>query len=317
MGASSSRIFVAERGHVAAFDGNVIVEVEACRRQIDQALAQLCEHDLSPLDVFAPTVADAVRYSLLGGGKRFRGILLLAAYRAAGGNGDATRLAAAIEMVHAYSLVHDDLPCMDDDDLRRGRATVHRKFNARLATIAGVAMVPIAARTAARAAASLASGMERRIVTELMAAAGAGGMIGGQMLDLQGERRTLDLAQLERIHRAKTGALVAAAALVGGLAAGAEALAVEALRSYGEAVGLAFQITDDVLDVTATSEALGKTAGRDLALQKSTYPALLGVDGATERAERLIAEGCAALSREKLLTPMLESIAQFVVRRSA
>jgi geranylgeranyl pyrophosphate synthase len=308
---------VAERGHVAAFDENVIVEVEACRRQIDQALAHVCEHELSPLDVYAPSVAEAVRYSLLGGGKRFRGILLLAAYRAAGGAGDATRLAAAVEMVHAYSLVHDDLPCMDNDDLRRGRPTVHRKFNTRLATIAGVAMVPIAARTAARAAASLEAGMETRIVTELMAAAGAGGMIGGQMLDLQGEQRTPDLTELERIHRAKTGALVAAAALLGGLAAGAEPVAVEALRSFGEAVGLAFQITDDVLDVTATSEALGKTAGRDAALQKSTYPALLGVDGATERADRLIAEGCAALSREKLLTPMLESIARFVVRRSA
>src|SRR5205085_4949383 len=129
---------------------------------------------LAPIDTEAPVVAEAIRYSLLGGGKRFRGILFLAAYRAAGGVADATMLAASVEVVHAYSLVHDDLPCMDDDDIRRGRPTVHRKFNSRLATIAGLAMVPLAARTAARAARSVPSANASRIVAELMAAAGAG-----------------------------------------------------------------------------------------------------------------------------------------------
>jgi geranylgeranyl pyrophosphate synthase len=226
-------------------------------------------------------------------------------------------LAASVEVVHAYSLVHDDLPCMDDDDIRRGRPAVHRKFNSRLATIAGLAMVPLAARTAARAARNVPSANASRIVAELMAAAGAGGMIGGQMLDLEGEGKTLSLSHLEQIHRAKTGALVSAAALLGGLAAGAKQSAVNALAQYGAALGLAFQITDDVLDVTATSEILGKTAGRDAALRKSTYPALLGVDGARQRAETLVDSGCGALSHEGLLTPVLEGIARFVVRRRA
>ena len=300
-----------------AFDSAVVGDVEAYRGQVDGALARLCEAGLGPIDTGAPEVAAAIRYSLLGGGKRFRGILLLAAYRAAGGTDDATLLGAAVEIVHAYSLVHDDLPCMDDDDLRRGRPTVHRKFTTRLATVAGLVMVPLAARTAARAAHLLSPANTDRIVRELMVASGAGGMIGGQMLDLDGEGKTLNLAELEQVHGAKTGALVSTAALLGGLAAGSSHREVDALARYGSALGLAFQIVDDVLDVTATSEALGKTAGRDAALRKSTYPGLLGVDGAMRRADALIDEACLALAAVELLTPLLESIARFVVRRRA
>ena len=314
---SSSPIFVADHASAGVFDAGVVGEVEVSRRRIDDALAHVGKNGLIALDAHCPDVAAAIRYSLLGGGKRFRGILLLAAYRAAGGAGDATLLAAAVEIVHAYSLIHDDLPCMDDDDVRRGRPTVHRKFDTRVATVAGLVMVPLAARTAARAVHELSSSNAGRIVRELMAASGAGGMIGGQMLDLDGEGRKLDLAELERIHGAKTGALVSAAALLGGLAAGASRDAVNALAQYGAALGLAFQIIDDVLDVTATTETLGKTAGRDAALGKSTYPALLGVDGAMQRADTLIDEGCHALSAVGLLTPLLESIARFVVRRRA
>lgn len=314
---SSSPIFVADRGGAHVFDTGVVGEVEDYRRQIDDALAGLGEVDLAPVAARAPNVAAAIRYSLLGGGKRFRGILLLAAYRAAGGARDATLLAAAVEIVHAYSLVHDDLPCMDDDDVRRGRPTVHRKFDTRVATVAGLVMVPLAARTAARAAHALSPANSGRIVRELMVASGAGGMIGGQMADLEGEGKTLSLAELEQIHSAKTGALVSATALLGGLAAGASDSAVGALARYGSALGLAFQIIDDVLDVTATTEALGKTAGRDAALGKSTYPALLGVKGAMQRADALIDEGCMALAEVGLLTPLLESIARFVVRRQA
>ena len=308
---------MADRGSAHAFDADVVGEVEAYRHQIDDALVRLGDVGLTPLEEPAPHVAAAIRYSLHGGGKRFRGILLLAAYRAAGGGGDATLLAAAVEIVHAYSLVHDDLPCMDDDDVRRGRPTVHRKFDTRVATVAGLVMVPLAARTAARAAENLSPSNAGRIVRELMMASGAAGMIGGQMLDLDGEGKRLSLAEMERIHAAKTGALVSAAALLGGLAAGASDGAVDALAQYGSALGLAFQIIDDVLDVTATTEALGKTAGRDAALGKSTYPALLGVDGAMERADALIDEGCMALSAVGLRTPLLESIARFVVRRRA
>ena len=264
-------------------------------------------------------VAEAIRYSLLGGGKRFRGILLLAAYRAAGGIGDATVLASAIEVVHAYSLVHDDLPCMDDDDMRRGRPTVHRMFGVRTATAAGVTMVPLAARAAVLGALALglSANVVQRVVEELMRAAGAGGMIGGQLLDLEGEGRPLSLVEMERIHRAKTGRLIAVSATLGGLAAGASALSLAALDRYGASLGLAFQIADDVLDVTGTTDVLGKTAGRDVALRKSTYPALLGVAGARERAEALVADGCAALSHAGMLTPLLEGIAHFVVRRGS
>ena len=309
---------MADRSSVAgAYDSSVVAEVEAYRRQIDESLARVCETELTPLDATAPRVADAIRYSLLGGGKRFRGILFLAAYRAAGGDDDATMLAAAIEIVHAYSLVHDDLPCMDDDDVRRGRPTVHRKFDTRTATVAGLTMVPLAARTAARAANSLPHADARRVVVELMSAAGGGGMIGGQLLDLEGEGKPLSLPDLEQIHRAKTGALVSATALLGAVAAAASESVIQALSRYGAAVGLAFQIADDVLDVTSSTEMLGKTAGRDVALQKSTYPALLGISGATRRAEALVDDGCAALSKSGLLTPLLESIARFVVRRSS
>jgi len=180
-----------------------------------------------------------------------------------------------------------------------------------------VAMVPLAARTCVRGTRALRGANASRILSELMRSSGAGGMIGGQLLDLEGEGKPLSLAQLEQIHRAKTGALVSATALCGGLAAAAPESAVKALARYGAALGLAFQIADDVLDVTSTTEVLGKTAGRDVALRKSTYPALLGIEGARERAEALIEEGCAALAAADLLTPVLENIARFVVRRSS
>jgi geranylgeranyl diphosphate synthase, type II len=283
---------------------------------IDRALAGFCERYLGA--VRAP-VADAIRYSLMGEGKRLRGILFLRAFEAAGGSGDASALAAAIEVVHAYSLVHDDLPCMDDDDVRRGRPTVHRVHGVAAATAAGLAMVPLAAWSAADAAYQLGLGDPDvgAVVRDLMVASGAGGMIGGQLLDLEGEARPLALEDLQRIHRAKTGALITAAATIGGRAAGAPGERLEALARYGAAIGLAFQIADDVLDVTATTDQLGKTAGRDLELRKSTYPALLGVEGAKDRAAALVDEGCSALAEVGLLTPPLVRIAQFTVQRTS
>jgi geranylgeranyl pyrophosphate synthase len=178
-------------------------------------------------------------------------------------------------------------------------------------------MVPLAVRCALYGAGSLAldDARSRRIVGELMRASGAGGMIGGQLLDLEGEGRALTLAELEGIHNAKTGALICAAVRIGGLAARASEERVEAFGVYGRAVGLAFQIADDVLDVTETSDVLGKTAGRDLVLQKSTYPALLGVEGAKARALALVEEGCSALRAAGLLTPQLEHLARYVVAR--
>ncbi|CAN5919294.1 polyprenyl synthetase family protein [soil metagenome] len=296
--------------------GRELAERVEQRDAIGRALAFLCERSLTRMTA---GVSDAIRYSLLGGGKRMRGTLLLSTFEAAGGRGDASHLAAAVEVVHAYSLVHDDLPCMDDDDMRRGMPTVHRVYGVPVATAAGLAMVPLAARCAAEAARGLGldAAAVSAIVVELMQASGAGGMIGGQLLDLEGEARPLALVELERIHRAKTGALITAAATLGGRAAGATEARLDALRRYGEAVGLAFQIADDVLDVTATTDQLGKTAGRDLALRKSTYPALLGVEGAKARADALIEEGCRALDAAGLLTPALARIARFTVERTS
>ena len=286
------------------------------RVAIDAALAHLCDETR---DVFTPRVAAAIRYALLGEGKRLRGYLVLQGYRACGGRADASALAASVEVVHAYSLVHDDLPCMDDDDVRRGRPTVHRAFDVAVATTAGVAMVPLAAQAAFRAARTLGLSVieSGEIVRDLMKSAGGGGMIGGQMLDLdaEGGSEILGLAALERIHRGKTGALIEASVRIGARAARANEARIAALSLYGADIGLAFQIADDVLDVTATSVELGKTAGRDLALQKSTYPALLGVEGARRRAEALVAQGCATLRGAGIESVELEALARYVVAR--
>lgn len=286
------------------------------RREVSAALED-CAAGLIPAD--PGPVGDAARYALLGSGKRIRGVLLIAAYRASGGRGDAAPLAAAVEIVHAYSLVHDDLPCMDDDDLRRGRPTVHRKWDVRTATIAGVAMVPLAVRAALDGAARLQIGPRAAsaIVAELMRAAGAGGMIGGQLLDLEPPGADFGLAELERIHRGKTGELIAASVKIGGLAARAGGAQLAALARFGHAIGLAFQIADDVLDVTSTSDRLGKTAGRDAALGKQTYPALLGVDGALERAAALIGDACAGLEASGLESDRLQRLAKFVILRES
>ena len=294
----------------------VAVDFGPDRAVVDRALSDVCERYLAAVP--AP-VSDAIRYSLMGEGKRLRGILFLRAFEAAGGTRDASGLAGAIEVVHAYSLVHDDLPCMDDDDVRRGRPTVHRVHGVAAATAAGLAMVPLAARCAADAALELGlpDNAVGAIVRDLMVASGAGGMIGGQLLDLEGENRPLALDDLQRIHRAKTGALITAAATLGGRAAGTSLERLDALSRYGAAVGLAFQIADDVLDVTATTDQLGKTAGRDLELRKSTYPALLGIEGAKARAGALVDEACTALDEVGLLTPALARIAQFTVERTS
>ena len=284
------------------------------RARVQDALRALAEEQHRTLP--AP-VGPAIEYALLGEGKRLRAILFLAAYRAAGGTADATALAVAIEVVHAYSLVHDDLPCMDDDDMRRGRPTVHRVFGVRAATAAGLAMVPLAARAAFVGAREigLSPVAAGGVVRELMHASGAAGMIGGQLLDLEGEGEALSLDQLERIHSLKTGALIRSCTVLGGAAAEASPDVIDALDRYGRAIGLAFQIADDVLDVTATTHELGKTAGKDVAVQKSTYPALLGVAGAISRANALVEEACAALAARHLLTPALEHLARFTVTR--
>ncbi|MBC7790553.1 MAG: polyprenyl synthetase family protein [Anaerolineae bacterium] len=291
-----------------------MLDFGADRLAVGAQIELLCD---SFPDLGTGAVAQAIRYSLLGAGKRIRAILLLSAYRAVGGRGDASALAAAVEVVHAYSLVHDDLPCMDDDDVRRGRPTTHRVFGPHVAAVAGVVMVPLAVRFMLISARGLGLPDEEcgGIVQEFMRASGAAGMVGGQLLDLAGEARTLTLDELEKIHRAKTGRLIEAAVRVGGIAAGANNTELDALGRYGVALGLAFQIADDVLDATATTAELGKTAGRDAELRKSTYALLLGVDGARHRAHSLANEACGALDAAGLLTDELEQIARFSVER--
>jgi geranylgeranyl pyrophosphate synthase len=289
---------------------------DADREGIERRLDEICADYLSDLPV---GIADAVRYGLKSPGKRVRPLLLLYAYRAAGGRSDATLLACAPEVIHAYSLMHDDLPCMDDDDMRRGRPTVHKVYGSRTAILGGVVMIPLAAKVVRDSARSMGLSHESsaKVLETLLQASGSRGMIGGQLRDLAGEGLSLSLEDREEIHSAKTGALIVASIVMGGLAAGAGEAQNAALKRYGNAVGLAFQIMDDVLDVTSTTSALGKTIGRDAALGKSTYPALLGVEGARQRAQALIADGLDSLARQKLLTQELSQVANFMVTRTS
>jgi geranylgeranyl pyrophosphate synthase len=294
----------------------VSARFDADRESIEQRLDDICATYLSDLPV---GVADAIRYGLKSPGKRVRPLLLLFAYRAAGGTDDASLLACAPEVIHAYSLMHDDLPCMDDDDMRRGRPTVHKIYGSRTAILGGATMIPLAARVVrdSTRAMRLPGRLGADILETLLEGGGARGMIGGQLRDLAGEGLSLSLEDREGIHSAKTGALIVASVRMGGLAAGADGDKIEALERYGRAVGLAFQIMDDVLDVTSTTSALGKTIGRDAALGKSTYPALLGVEGARQRAQSLIGEGLESLAQHKLLTQELSQVANFMVSRTS
>jgi len=269
---------------------------------------------------FGGRLGDALAYALVTPGKRVRAALVTAAYRAVGGRSPAIAgVAAAVETVHAYSLVHDDLPCMDDDDLRRGRPTTHRQFDVPTATRVGFLLVPVAARVLAAAADELAlpAAALGRMARELFSAGGIEGMVGGQWLDLEAERRTLTLPQLMAVHRGKTGALIRASCTLGGIAAAAEPAQVAALTAFGEDVGLAFQIADDVLDCTGTSEELGKTAGRDAELAKSTYVRLLGVEEARQEAEALARRAVEWLDRAGVPARALGALAGYIVSRSS
>jgi geranylgeranyl pyrophosphate synthase len=263
-------------------------------------------------------IGEALAYALRTPGKRVRAALVMASYRSVGGRSPAiVGVASAIETVHTYSLVHDDLPCMDDDDMRRGRPTTHRQFDVPIATRAGFLLVPVAARVLSKAVAELRlpTATLGRLASELFEAGGIQGMVGGQWLDLEAERRRLDLDGLIRMHAGKTGALIRAACAMGGITGGGRGEHVAALTAYGEEIGLAFQIADDVLDATGTSEALGKTAGRDAELAKSTYVSLLGVDGAREAAALHARRAVDHLEGAGLRTPELTGLADFIITR--
>ena len=289
-------------------------DFETERGDIERRLDDICSTYLPGLP---SPIADAIRYGLKSPGKRLRPLLLLFAYRAAGGTRDAALLACATEVIHAYSLMHDDLPCMDDDDMRRGRPSVHRVHGSRTAILAGVTMIPLAARVVRDSARAMMLTEERarKILDTLLEGGGASGMIGGQLRDLAGEGLSLSLEEREAIHSAKTGALIVASVQMGALAAGAGSARLAAFEHYGRSVGLAFQIMDDVLDLTSTTTVMGKTTGRDAVLGKSTYPALLGIDGARTRAHTLIEDGLESLAEHKLLTQELSQVANFMLTR--
>lgn len=261
-------------------------------------------------------LGDAVRHGVLGGGKRLRPLLLVTAYEESGGTGAADELACAVELLHAYSLMHDDLPCMDDAPLRRGRPSCHAAHGVAATVAAGAALIPAAASCAYEGArrAGARDAAARAVARRILEAAGAGGMVGGQALDLAAEGRALSEARLAELHELKTGSLIAASLAAGALAAGARAAVVDALERYGKAVGLAFQVMDDLLDATSSAEILGKRPS-DTARGKSTYVALLGVEGARSKARQLVAQAQEALDGAGAAAPRLRQAARFVVER--
>jgi geranylgeranyl pyrophosphate synthase len=275
---------------------------------------------LMPPDTQEPrAVHAAMRWSLFAGGKRLRPALVLATGAACGARVERlTRTACAFELVHTYSLVHDDLPAMDDDELRRGRPTCHVKFGEATAILAGDALQTLAFQTIAEDA-ELDARVRVRLISELARAAGTpDGMVAGQAHDLAAESRAgVTAAELDSIHRHKTGALIVAAARAGALVAEASEREVERLSDYAAALGLLFQITDDLLDVTATAETLGKTPGKDARAQKATYPALHGLEATRERARAVYTQALDALAPLERPTALLRSIARLILERRA
>ena len=273
---------------------------------------------IDALPKLAPELKAAMEYGLLQGGKRVRPMLVYACGEITGqpNHQALDAAAAAVECIHAYSLIHDDLPAMDDDDLRRGQATVHKAFNEATAILAGDALQALAFELLSQASLALAPEKQLRMVHELAIASGYKGMCGGQALDIDCEGKAINNVALERLHRHKTGALIRAAVRLGALCAtNMSDTHIEALSRYADAIGLAFQVQDDILDITADTQTLGKTQGKDMALQKSTYPALLGLSGARLRAEQLHQDALSALADIPYPTHTLEAFAHYIVKR--
>lgn len=269
--------------------------------------------------VVADRLLEAMRYSLLAGGKRVRPGLVIECYRACGGNDNEVAMAAAmaIECIHTYSLIHDDLPCMDDDDLRRGNPTCHKQFDEATAVLAADALQALAFELLA--ASNAPADLRCDLICTLAIAAGCQGMVGGQMLDIQSESDSsgIDILAVERIHLHKTGALLRWCCEAGALLAAADTAQFDACSRYGKAVGLLFQIADDILDVTASSDALGKSAGKDEAQNKATYVSLLGLPQAKELAGELrdiAAEACGALGDHG---KQLQALADYILERNS
>jgi geranylgeranyl diphosphate synthase, type II len=282
-----------------------------------RALTDAALQRLLPAETERPeSIHRAMRHSVFAGGKRLRPILCMEAGRMICGSLPAgiEELGAALEMLHTYSLIHDDLPALDNDDLRRGRPTCHKAFGEAIAILAGDALQTQAYEVLSQIQCPAESRV--RIIAEIARGTGTvDGMIGGQVVDLEAEHVKPDIHMLEYIHRAKTAALITASVVSGGLFAGADEDAVGKLRAFGQSIGLAFQIVDDVLDVTQTSEQLGKTAGKDSAAEKATYPALFGIEESARKADALARDACTALDRFGDRAETLTALARFLVER--
>jgi geranylgeranyl diphosphate synthase, type II len=282
------------------------------RSLVDTALDRI----LPPESVPPATVHAAIRWSVFAGGKRFRPLLLIAAGKTFGASHEfLIDTACALEMIHTYSLIHDDLPSMDNDDLRRGRATCHVRFGEATAILAGDALQTLAFKTVSEDE-NLSPGKRVLLMLEIARASGTpAGMVAGQACDLEAESREVTAAELEQIHRLKTGALIIAAARCGAIIAEASKTELAAITDYAAQLGLLFQITDDLLDVTATAEAIGKTPGKDMRSKKATYPALYGVEATRKHLAHAHQTACASLERLHRPTELLRAIADFILER--
>jgi len=284
------------------------------QKRVDEALDRL----LPPEEKYPSSLHKAMRYSVFSGGKRLRPVLAIAAYEAVGGEGDhVLPYACALELIHTYSLIHDDLPAMDNDDYRRGRPTSHRMFGEGLAILAGDALLTEAFSLMTRPEFTTGLGDEvvLRVVHELSRAAGIQGMVGGQVVDLESEGKTVEFATVEWIHTHKTGALIVSAVRIGARLGGAGEETLAALTRYAEGVGLAFQITDDILNVEGEERHLGKRVGTDRQRGKGTYPAVIGIERSKDTARTLLKEAVEALDMFGHNADPLREIARFILER--
>lgn len=287
---------------------NITVYLETKRDQVNQALEKYLELSSQ----CPPRLKEAMQYSLKAGGKRIRPILTLASCEACGGEAEvAMPVACALEMIHTFSLIHDDLPAMDNDDWRRGQPTNHKVFGEGMAILAGDGLLAHAFSILAKAKIS------SEVIEDIAWATGPCGMVGGQVLDLGGEGKNLTISELEKLHRYKTGRLIAVAVTTGAKLANAAPTQLEGLKSYGERIGLAFQIADDILNVEGSQERMGKSAGSDRKKSKATYPGILGVTASRQRAEELVSQAIAALNSFDAKADPLRAIAQFIIARNA
>ena len=282
-----------------------------CTQTVDEELDKL----IPSAETVPKRLYEAVRWSIFAGGKRFRPALVLAVGKAFGADeSNLLSTASAIEMIHTYSLIHDDLPAMDDDDLRRGRETCHKKYTEATAILAGDVLQSLAFQAIAEDA-KLSDKIKVKLIAEL--ANSAAKMVDGQQLDLDGEGKTVSIEELETIHQNKTGAMICVSARSGAIIAEADENELNALTNYASKLGLLFQITDDLLDITQTTEILGKTTGKDLTAEKATYPAFYGIKETRNLAEKVYFEAISELEKIEKPTELLHEIAEFILKRKS